>query len=323
MSNAPCSLKTSPPPAMIFLGSMLQRCLQFFIFCSKGATKILVDENTVMMVFLPGLPLATFIAGIPLFKRKSFFMRRLTLFSITMIGIISLLFTGNGCSKSSDSSSANNNNSSAGTTAQAAYDSQSGGVYKGTLTGSSGYFVVNLQASKPYLLYQWTDPVSASDSLTAASLNNWQNGQAISKALFTGASGTKFWFSVGANGNNPVMDSVYFPNHTGPVYVAIGKETSSSPIKVYQGTATPLSSNGGKCLNAIVNIWTGGGMAMGSYLVTNGYHGSGTGTVSGNSVQITIGDEGGNLAISSDANSISGTVNGNYCSHTIAFKRIF
>lgn len=249
-------------------------------------------------------------------------MRQLTLFCVVIAGIMSLVLIGNGCSKSSDSSSTTKN-SFGGTTAQAIYDNQSGGIYKGTLTGSSGYFVVNLQASKPYLLYQWTDPASASDSLTAVSLSNWQSGQVISKALFTGASGTKFWFSVGANGSNPVIDSVYFPNHTGSVYVAIVKETSSNPIKVYQGSATPLSSNGGRCVNAIVNIWTSSSMAMGSYLTTTGEHGDGTGTVSGNQVQISMGGESGSLTISADAITISGTVNGGNCSHNIALKRIF
>ncbi len=251
-------------------------------------------------------------------------MKQFIPISAALVGIAALLCISNSCSKSSDSSTpGSGSNPSSGTTAQAAYDNQSGGIYKGTLTGSSGYFVVNLQTSKPYVIYQWTDPASAIDSLPATSLSNWQSGQALSKALFTGASGTKFWFSVGVNGSNPVVDSVYFPNHSGPVYVTIAKETSTNLIKIYQGTGTPVSSNGGKCVNGIINIWTGGGMAVGTFLASNGDHGGGSGTISGNQIQLSMGGESGTLTISSDASFISGTVSGNSCSHTISLKRIF
>ncbi|GAC1444057.1 MAG: hypothetical protein NVSMB63_13180 [Sediminibacterium sp.] len=256
-------------------------------------------------------------------------MKQFIPLSAVLAGVAALLCIGNSCSKSSDSStSGSGNNASGGTTAQATYDNQSGGIYKGTLTGSSGYFVVNLQAAKPYVIYQWTDPAGATDSLPAASLNNWQSGQAVSKALFTGASGAKFWFSVGTNGSNPVVDSVYFPNHSGPVYVTIVKETSVSPIKIYQGTGVPVSSNGGKCVGGILNMWTGGGMAVGTLLLSNGNQFGGFGTIIGNQIQITpLGaydhPESGTLTISSDASSISGTISGNYCTHTISLKRIF
>lgn len=254
-------------------------------------------------------------------------MKQLISFCALIAAVSALLLTGNSCSKSSGSNSPGLGNNTSGTTAQAAYDNQSGGIYKGTLTGSSGYFVVNLQAAKPYVVYQWTDPASASDSLPAASLGNWQSGQALSKALFTGTSGAKIWFSVTATGSNPSIDSVYFPSHQGPVYAAIAKETSSNPVRVYQGSASPVSSNGGKCVNAVVNVWTAGSSAMGTYLATTGEHGGGTGTVSGNQVQMSMGGESGSLTISSDASSITGTVTGNgttsTCSHNISLKRIF
>src|SRR5689334_14548155 len=108
-----------------------------------------------------------------------------------------LLYTVGSCSKSS---SAGSNNLSATPTAKASYDNQSGGVYKGTLTGSSGYFEVNLQASKPFIIFQWINPQGGIDSLFTTSLSSWQSGQAISEALFVGADGAKFWFSVDANG---------------------------------------------------------------------------------------------------------------------------
>ncbi len=274
------------------------------------------------MVFLSVLLPAIFTISIDS-RYKQITMKRLIGFCVAIASVFILLFMGNSCSKSSDNNTSGSGSNSSGTTAQAAYDNQSGGIYKGTLTGSSGYFVVNLQASKPYMIYQWTDPASASDSLPAASLGNWQSGQALSKTLFTGASGAKIWFSVGATGGNPSIDSVYFPNHQGPVYAAISKETSSNPVRVYQGTAAPLNSNGGKCVNAIVNIWTSGGAAVGTYLAANGDHGGGTGIISGTQLQMSMGGEAGALTISSDGNTISGTVSGSSCSHNISLKRIF
>lgn len=258
-------------------------------------------------------------------------MKKTLPFSAILLGTAILLCISNSCSKSSDNSSSSNNPpSGSSSTAQAAYDNQSGGIYKGTLTGSSGYFYVNLQVAKPYVIYQWTDPSSASDSLSTSALSNWQSGQAISKALFTGSSGAKFWFSVGANGSNPTVDSIYLPSHTGPVYAVIVKEVSNGIIKIYQGTASPVSSNGGNCVSAIINIWTGAGMAAGTFLAASGEHGGGFGTITGNQLQISLGNTSGNvttesgtLTINSDASAISGTVSGNSCSHTISLKRIF
>ncbi len=258
-------------------------------------------------------------------------MKQFIPFSAALAGIVALLCIGNSCSKSSDSSTpGSSNNTSGGTTAQAAYDSQSGGIYKGTLTGSSGYFVVNLQATKPYVIYQWTDPAGVTDSLPAASLNNWQTGQVISKALFTGPSGAKFWFSVGANGSNPTVDSAYFPGHNGPVYITIVKETSTNPVKIYQGTATGGPAPGSTatdCTNAILTVWTAGTMALITF-ADIGRNQSGTlnGTISGNQLQILAdinNNEVGTLTISNDASSISGKVSGKSCAHTIALKRIF
>lgn len=295
---------------------------------ANSSTNLLVDENTVVMVFLPR-QLPVIFTSVLIHRHKQIPMKQFIGFCAAIAGVSALLFIGNSCSKSSNNNSSGSGNNPSGTTAQAAYDNQSGGIYKGTLTGSSGYFVVNLQTAQPYVIYQWTDPAGPSDSLTAASLANWQSGQALSKALFTGSSGAKFWFSVGATGSNPTVDSIYIPSHTGPVYVSIGKETSVNAIKVYQGSATPVSSNGGKCVNAIVNIWTGGGVALGTYLTIggNGDHGGGVGTVSGNQVQIGMGGESGTLTISSDGSAISGTVVGNNttstCSHNISLKRIF
>jgi hypothetical protein len=254
-------------------------------------------------------------------------MKKIMPLASTLTVMIIFLCISHSCKKSSNNNNGNTNNGLATqATAQASFDNQSGGVYKGELTGSSGYFEVNLQAGKPFVIYQWTNPAGNIDSLFTASLNNWQSGQAISKAVFTGTDGSFIWFSVGANGSNPSVDSIHIPSHTGPVYASIVKELSGSLVKVYQGTATAVSSNGGKCVNGTVNFWTSGASAVGFFLGTNGDQGSLSATLSGNQIQITPGgnnSETGTLTVSSDGNTITGTVNSNSCSHTVSLTRIF
>lgn len=249
---------------------------------------------------------------------------------IPLAGILavaaSIVFVNNSCKKSSSNNNPSNNGMATQSIAQKAYDNQSGGVYKGSLTGSSGYFEVNLQASKPFLIYQWTNPAGSIDSLFTNSLGSWQSGVAISKAVFTGADGSVFWFSVNADGSNPTIDSVYIPGHTAPVYAALCKELSKVLVKVYQGTGTPVNGNGGGCVSATVNFWTTDGFASGTYLGTNGDHGGLAGSISGTQISVTGGNnnsETGTLTISADGNTISGTVNGRSCSHTVSLTRIF
>lgn len=229
----------------------------------------------------------------------------------------------NSCQKSSNNNNGSNNGLNSQPSAQATYDNQSGGVYKGSLTGSSGYFEVNLQSSRPYLIYQWTNPSGSIDSLFTTSLSAWQSGQAISKAVFQGADGSFFWFSVGANGSNPSIDSVHIPTHSGPVYAAVVKEQSTALVKIYQGTATVPGGANSRCVDATVNMWITGTSAYITYLGTNGNQGVLTGTVSGNQLPVTGGNDTGTLTISSDGNTVSGSVTGNSCTHSASFTRIF
>lgn len=247
-------------------------------------------------------------------------MKRIHSMTSILVVLTIILCINYSCSKSSNSSN-NNGGLQTQPTAQASYDNQSGGVYKGELTGSSGYFEVNLQASKPFIIYQWTNPAGSMDSLFTTSLAGWASGQAISKAVFTGSDGSVFWFSVGASGSNPSIDSVYIPSHPNPVYASVVKETSGNLVKVFQGTATAVS-NPSQCQNATVNLWIAGNAAAGTYLAPNGDHGGGTGTVSGNQVSIVMGNEGGTLTIGGNGNSVTGTVSGN-CSHNISLTRVF
>src|SRR4030081_1228786 len=120
-------------------------------------------------------------------------MKKIMPLASTLTVMIIFLCISHSCKKSSNNGNTNNGLATQAT-AQASFDNQSGVVYKADLTGSSGYFEVNLQASSPFLIYQWTNPAGNVDSCFTSSLGNWQSGQAISKAVFTGADGSVFWF---------------------------------------------------------------------------------------------------------------------------------
>ena len=235
------------------------------------------------------------------------------------------LWTGHSCQKSSNSSSNDNSGLATQPTAQATFDNQSGGVYKGTLSGSSGYFEVNFQGKTPYLIFQWTNPEGNKDSLSSGSLANWTSGQAIVKAVFTASDGSFFWFSVNADGSSPSIDSVYISGHTGPVYASVCKERSTSLVKVYEGSATPISGGSG-CYNAIINVWTDGSTGSLTY-ITPDESGVENVTVTGNQAQVTVGPsaskgESGTLTISADGSTMTGTVSNSDCTHTITLTRI-
>lgn len=248
-----------------------------------------------------------------------------------LVLLTAALWVGHSCQKSNHSGN-NNNNGGLATqpTAQAGFDNQSGGVYKGTLTGSSGYFEVNLQETKPFIIYQWMTPQGNIDSLFTTSLGSWSSGQAITKAVFTATDGSLFWFSVNGDGSSPSIDSVYITGHTGPVYASIAKELSTSLLKVYQGAAT-VTGGGTGCFDGITTMWTIGSVGAFSYLGTDGTFGAGTVSISGNQAQVVLGANAGNgtnnettgtLTISADGSTLSGTVTGKTCVHAVSLTRI-
>jgi len=244
-----------------------------------------------------------------------------------LILLATALWAAQGCQKGSHSSPNNNSGLATQPTAQASFDNQSGGVYKGTLSGSSGYFEINFQGSAPYLLYQWTNPLGNKDSLTSSSLANWKSGDAIVKAVFTASDGSTFWFSVNADGTSPSIDSVYIPSHMGPVIASICKELSTSLVRIYQGSATPTGAgNGNGCYDAIVNMWISGSAGSLTY-ITPDEGGIEDVAISGNQAQVTVGPsaskgESGTLTISADGSSMTGTVSNSSCTHTVTLTRI-
>ncbi|HEX3383712.1 MAG TPA: hypothetical protein VHS53_00920, partial [Mucilaginibacter sp.] len=104
--------------------------------------------------------------------------------ALSMIALIAAVIIG--CSKKNDKPSGSNS----GTAVR----------YRGALVGSTGYLDLQLKGSglngsnPSYILVTYVDSsktpvVSLKDSLTTSSLNNWQPGQSISNAVFTGSSG--------------------------------------------------------------------------------------------------------------------------------------
>ena len=142
------------------------------------------------------------------------------------------------CKKDDDNTPDNNNNNNgsngSGPIASAEHDADAGGIYKGIVTGSSGYVVIHFK-NKDGLVYALLKFDDVSDSLVCPSLNNYTfPGSEINNAIFTSALGTKdsIIFSVKADGSNPSI-IVKIPGHE--TKATIKKETSKSELKVYKG----------------------------------------------------------------------------------------
>jgi hypothetical protein len=153
--------------------------------------------------------------------------------------------------------------------ANAAYDNNSGGVYKGVIVGSTGTIALYLYnvgtEVKALVAFDGQNAV-----LTSTSLSGWTPGQAISNALFTGTINGQTvtaTFSVNANGQDPTV-TVNIPGHT--VNVAIYKETSTTLIRNFEGT---YSGDDNGVFNMVVNgneysiVSDGGGAPMEGTLV--------------------------------------------------------
>ena len=119
--------------------------------------------------------------------------------------------------------------------AKAAYDNSSAGVYKGVLVGSSGTIALYLMNGdsvvKALVAFDGKSAI-----LTTNDLSNWNPGEAISVAQFTGVidgQNISAIFSVDANGQNPNV-LVNIPGHN--VTVGLYKETSTALVRNFEGT---------------------------------------------------------------------------------------
>lgn len=121
-------------------------------------------------------------------------------------------------------------------TASSSLNNSAGGVYKGTVVGSTGYFYLNIRNGGSNSVYALLNFDEVSDSLICPALNNWDpSGHTnISNAIFTSAKGTQdsIIFSVNADGSNPNIN-IIIPGHNTGAFVA--KENSDTLVRVYQG----------------------------------------------------------------------------------------
>lgn len=128
--------------------------------------------------------------------------------------------------------------------AKAVYDSNSGGIIKGVMVGSSGVFKFSLKNGNDSVYCQVTFD-GQSGRLYSTDLTNWTPGEIIDHAEFSGKIGSTdvvVYLSCAANGTGIVVDfriAGHFIVST-PI-----KETSELLVKAYEGTykTTKISDN--------------------------------------------------------------------------------
>jgi hypothetical protein len=266
---------------------------------------------------------------------------------LAMVSIFSCSKKNNDNSKSSNSTSSN----SSAVHYKGALVGSTGylNIYlKGSNLGGSNpsYVIVNYVDSSKNPVAKITD------SLTTNSLNNWQPGTSISNAIFTGTSGIKVTFiSVDADGSNPIT-KMQVPNDPYVKTFIEKETVSNTPLVVYIGKAVPIgngiSGSGGACaiyaktINFVINpAYVGSTYAAANAIYIDSYsHLAGflnAQILSSNPTSLTqiinnndtaglhayngpggpnsnngSGPVNGNIQISTDGNSLSGTISGMY-----------
>jgi hypothetical protein len=178
--------------------------------------------------------------------------------------------------------------------ARASEDARSGGIYKGVIVGSSGYFVVVLQSGLTHIKVTVD---GESRTLTTTALASWTTGDPLKNVLFVSGD-WQATFSVGAAGNVPSI-SFTLPGHPDPK-VALFKEVSTAQVRVFQGSYSGTSSGTwnfitqGPALTGVSRS-ADGGSTLTFYGLVNGNSISldvvdGSGTISGDQVSGTWSD---------------------------------
>lgn len=179
--------------------------------------------------------------------------------------------------------------------ATAENDLKSGGVYKGTIIGSSGTIKVVLQGGKKEIILK-IDGVTR--TLTTTSLDSWTSGEEILDAEFSSGDWS-ITLSIVADGSDGsiVFDIAGHPD----IQVALSKERSDQLIMAFEGTYA--GSNSGT-FNFIVQ----GDAVSGVSRDSGGDFAAFYGSFSDNTISVTI---------ASGSNSVAvGTVSGNTASGT-------
>lgn len=238
-----------------------------------------------------------------------------------------------------------------------------------TLNGNNAsYILVNYVDSSKNPVY------TIKDSLTTNSLTSWQPGTAIANAIFTGSSGINVTLiSVSADGSNPVT-KMQVPNDPYVKTFIEKETVSNTPLLVFIGKAVPsgngIAGAGGNCtcytktINFVINpAYVGSSYAAGNAIYidsyshlagflnaqiltsnpnvltqiinnndTSGLHvNNGAGGPNSNNGS---GPVNGSIQISTDGNTLSGSISGMYipntgsqasscsCSYTISAKLV-
>jgi hypothetical protein len=164
-----------------------------------------------------------------------------------------------GCSKKNDTPSGNNNNSSQTVRYRGALVGSTGyldlHLQGSVLNGSNPSYIL-----VTYVDSSKTPVASIKDSLTTSSLNGWQPGKSIGNAVFTGSSGISVTLvSIDSDGSNPVT-KMTVPNDPYVKVFIQKETVSNSPLLVFIGKAVPVGngisggSGGCSCYTKTVNF---------------------------------------------------------------------
>lgn len=176
--------------------------------------------------------------------------------------------------------------------AKASEDTKSGGIYKGVIVGSSGFFSVVLQNGLKQIVLTLD---GEKRTLTTTALDTWTSGEPIKNVVFA-ADDWSVTFSVGGAGNVPSI-ALDLAGHPGAQAV-IFKELSTAVIRAYEGTYSGSESGTwnfvlqGPVLSGVSRTTSGSGsstfdgLVYGNALVLNAPI-TGSGTISGDSVNGT------------------------------------
>lgn len=121
--------------------------------------------------------------------------------------------------------------------AKAAYDNNNFGIYKGVFVGSSGTVLINVNNDNTVTAILKVD----------GSTYNFTSSQTIQPSqatIINFVNGTNsFTYSSGANGSNPTVTNVVLSGHPYSG-ISVLKETSTSQVKVYEGTYKESAAGG-------------------------------------------------------------------------------
>lgn len=197
-------------------------------------------------------------------------------------------------------------------------DNKSGGIYKGAIVGSAGNFTIVLQdaVNKIYVTMDGTN-------YTLTTQTTITSGNAIVGVVFTGTTGIQMTISVNADGNNPSVDALTIPGHPGALAILL-KETSTTPVMVFQGRYTKSGGSSNDHCTGTLLIALNGSYFIAAYredvLSNPTSAGSFAGSYTGNQINTTVGTSIVALTISSNKQSITGTLT-DVCPSTVSCTR--